>query len=537
LINNLLEKEAKTLDSVDPKIEQYGDALPTEIIMLEKMRQFLIPKSRPGKGFGWKNWVAYILFGAIIIVFALFGMDQRQGGGQSAGGVAAVVNDSTISLADFRARVESIEQNARMRFDQFPEAQRRALSQELRRRALDELIMGELVYQAANDKGVIVADGEVREYIRQIPILQENGRFMSERYRAFLMQMNLSPVDFERQVRKQIVTQKLQELFLGAATPSREELRRNRLLANQKVNVRFAEIREQDLENLLTGADVQAYLAGQNAEVEKYYNDNQLEFSTPEKIKARHILIRIDDRRPEAEAQKMAAELREKATPQNFAQLAAKNSDDPGSKVKGGDLGEFERGRMVPAFEEAAFALKPGEISQPVKSDFGYHIIFVEGKSEARVQPLEQAQSSIARKLLVRGKGAESLASLRQVAEAGKKKELDTQLSRAGVKWQESGEFDLSSTTVPKLGESPALMGALIKQGSKSGLIPQVIPHREGYLVAEVMSWKEASDKNPDVDGLERMVAYRKADELIQNWSKEVEAKASIQRNPRLVQQ
>jgi peptidyl-prolyl cis-trans isomerase D len=504
--------------------------------MFEKMYKYMHPKTgRGGQGFTWKNWVAYILFGAIIIVFALFGMD-RNSGGQDTGGVAAVVNHETISLAEFRQRVESKEQNSRMGLDQFPEAQRRMFNQKMKKEALDELILGELVYQAAVDRGVIAADAEVREYIRQIPILQENGRFQNERYRMFLQQMNLTAADFERQVRKQLVTQKLQDLFVGSATPSREELKRNRLLANQKVNVRFAEVKEDELGKLLSDADVKSFLESKKAEIEKYYNENKIEFTTAETVKARHILIRPNDKRTDDQAKKLAEDLRAKATPANFAALAAKNSDDPGSKAKGGDLGEFGKGRMVPAFEQAAFALKPGEISPVVKSDFGYHIIYVEKKNEAKTETLAEASPAIARKLLIRGQGGDAAGPLKKTVEAGNKKELDAELARAGVKWQETGEFDLSSNQVPKLGESPELMSALLKHGPKGGLVQQVVPLRGGFVVAEILSWKESPDKTPDVDGLERMVAFRKSSDLIETWARDVQAKANIQRNPRLLQ-
>ncbi|MGZ3723214.1 MAG: SurA N-terminal domain-containing protein, partial [Bdellovibrionales bacterium] len=121
-----------------------------------------------------KHWVAVVLFAAIIVVFALWGVNPNRMG-ESSGGVAATVNDASISIAEYRSRVESIQQNSKMQFDQFPEAQKKMLNAELRRRALEELIMGEVVYQAAKTRGVSAPDAEVRDYILQIPFLQENG--------------------------------------------------------------------------------------------------------------------------------------------------------------------------------------------------------------------------------------------------------------------------------------------------------------------------------------------------------------------------
>ncbi len=490
-----------------------------------------------------KHWVAVILFGAIIIVFGLWGVNpSRMGGGDASnGGVAATVNDVSISLAEYRSRVESVEQNMKGRFDQFPESQRKALSHEMRRRALEELILGELVYQAASGRGVVAPDAEVRDYILKIPFLQENGRFLKDRYKMFLQNMNLTTDDFERQVRKQIVGQKLQELFLGSAAPTREELKLARQLGSQKLSLRFVEIKPEDLQKpaFVSEQDVTAYKRSNHADIEKYYKDNGVEFNKPEKIQARHILIRVDEKRPDAEAAKMAAALKTQATAQNFSALALKNSDDPGSKVKGGDLGEFERGRMVPEFEKAAFALAPGQISAPVKTSFGYHIILVDKKIPAAVVPLEKAEGEIARKLFVRNKESEILAKTKTLLEKGAKPEINNLVQSAGLKWVDSGEFDLASPGVPKLGDSKDVFRAILKNGQTPGLIHQLISSQGRHFIVDVISWKDVPEKASAPEAGEtpsRSLASRKSADLIEAWSKEIEAKANVQRNARILQ-
>ncbi|HMN68799.1 MAG TPA: SurA N-terminal domain-containing protein [Bdellovibrionales bacterium] len=501
--------------------------------MLDKMRRLLAPKKGKQSNITFKNWVAYALFGAIIVVFALWGVNSDQYG-QTSGGVAAVVNESTISLAEYRNRVENAEQNARMRFDQFPETQKRALLTELRRRTLEEMIQGELLFQAADRRGVIAANSEVRDYILEIPFLQENGRFVRDRYRGFLQQMGLSTNDFERQVRKQIVTQKLQELFVGSAMPSREELKRSRALSEQKVNLRFVRLTDEDLGRLVAPAKVTAFKSTNGADIEKYYADNKIEFTKPEKFKAKHILIRYGDMRTEADAEKRIHELAKDLTSANFSAIAAKNSEDPGSKAKGGDLGEFERGRMVPEFEQAAAALKDGEISKPVKTSFGYHIIYLEKKTPAGQAPIAQVENEIARKLLVRKEGKELLGDLKKAVESGDRRELDTQMKKANLAWRETGEFDLSAPSIPQIGEAPDVLNAILKRNRAQGLIPELINDRDGYVLADVYSWKTVAAPAAGEADMDRMVAFRRAGELIESWAKDVEAKASIQRNPRL---
>lgn len=139
-------------------------------------------------------------------------------------------------------------------------------------------------------------------------------------------------------------------------------------------------------------------------EMDQYYKAHQDEFRSPEMVRARHILIKVD--RTASEDDKKNA--REKAegilkrikAGEDFAKLANEVSDDTGSKTKGGDLGLFPKGRMVPAFEQAAFSLKPGEVSDVIESPFGFHIIKVEEKKEAGIETYEQAKDKVKEKVL-----------------------------------------------------------------------------------------------------------------------------------------
>ena len=134
-------------------------------------------------------------------------------------------------------------------------------------------------------------------------------------------------------------------------------------------------------------------------EIETYYKGHKDEFTNPESVKARHILLKVpegaDDKAWE-EAESKAEDIKKKLeNGEDFAELAKKYSDDPGSRNKGGDLGFFTKGRMVPEFESAAFSLKPGEISDPVKTDFGYHIIEVKEKKAASTKTRQEVQVRI----------------------------------------------------------------------------------------------------------------------------------------------
>ena len=142
-------------------------------------------------------------------------------------------------------------------------------------------------------------------------------------------------------------------------------------------------------------------------EIKDYYEKHKSQFMQPEQVKASHILIRVPsgaDNKKWNEAKKKAQDIRKQIMAgEDFATLAKKYSQDPGSKSRGGDLGYFKKGQMVPDFEKAAFSLKKGEVSQPVKTTFGYHIIKVYDKKPAKQKSLKDAKQEI-RQMLLRKK-------------------------------------------------------------------------------------------------------------------------------------
>lgn len=505
----------------------------------EKLRRTLLGQSKAGQG-GAKKWVAIVIFGAIIVVFALFGINPDKYG-QTNGGVAATVNHEAISISEFRQEVENRERNLRMQFGDLPEQQRKAASDRIRAEALDTLIQKEIYYQQAQAMGIVIPDAKVQETILSYPILQDNGRFKRERYDMFLQQYGMTPRSFEQSIRKDMMIQTMQNLFIGASTPTQEEIRRNRMLANQKVNLRFAEISKDELANpaFVSGGDVEKFLAKNKDQVEKYYNDNKVEFTHEASVKTRHILMRPNEKRDDAATAKAIADVAKQATASNFAILAAQHSEDPGSKAKGGELPEFSNnGSMIKEFADAAFGAPVGKVTGPVKTQYGYHLILVEKKQDAKTETLAEAQTKIARKLIARQKETEIAGELRKMVEKGNKGEVESMVSKAGAKWQDTGEFDLSSSFIPKLGANPNVIGAIVKKGKGGGILPELISNPGGgFVVAEVTSWKEGAANSPEVEGMDKMVAYRKANELINGWSNDLRTRVSVIKNYRLVPQ
>jgi peptidyl-prolyl cis-trans isomerase C len=184
-----------------------------------------------------------------------------------------------------------------------------------------------------------------------------------------------------------------------------QEARALKLDQDPEVQARVEDVKRSILAQELLKREVEGKVTASDADVKKYYDDHKAEFTQPEMVKARHILIKIPENADDkalSEAEAKANEIKEKLDKgADFAELAKQYSDDPGTKEKGGELGFFTKGRMVPEFEAVAFSSKPGEVSKPVKSPFGYHIIQVQEKQDASVKDFAEVEPQIGQKLQV----------------------------------------------------------------------------------------------------------------------------------------
>jgi peptidyl-prolyl cis-trans isomerase C len=182
-------------------------------------------------------------------------------------------------------------------------------------------------------------------------------------------------------------------------------------IAREKGYDRKPEVREQIdllmnsfLSSELIKGEVLVKISVTDQDAEAYYKAHQDEYRTPESARARHILIRADRSAPEAqkkEARGRAEEVLKKVKAGgDFAKLASEYSEDPGSKQNGGDLGFVQKGRTVPEFERAVFSLKPGQVSDVVETQFGYHIIKVEDRKESAVEPYDKVKDKVKEKVL-----------------------------------------------------------------------------------------------------------------------------------------
>ncbi|MGE0762029.1 MAG: SurA N-terminal domain-containing protein [Bdellovibrionales bacterium] len=490
------------------------------------------------KPFRAKNILAYPIFGAIIIVFVGLSVAPNKIG-QDVTGVAAVVNRQQISLADFRDRVQSLERQYQMRMDQIPANQREEMTRAIRQRALEDLIQFEAMVQEASERGVHVADEEVRDAILEIPAFQEDGRFKRDYYDRFLKERQWSAGQFEAKIRKDLMMRRVQSLFQEALKATSAEKSKDLAVESTKINLDVATFNEEDLKAKIpvSSAEIKAWLAAKenSDKIQKVYNDNPMAYAEPEQVRARHILISVDRSKPgaEADAKKKIEALAEKVKVGDFAKLAQENSDDTATKVKGGDLGYFSKGRMVPEFETAAFGTEVGKISAPVKSDFGFHLIKVEDRKPARNKSFDEVKETLAKGEVAQTKIASTLKGLNDKVAAADEASVRKLTKELGLDWSETGAFTLDASQIPHMADPDRLLEQLLKNKTRKGLLPEIIKAKGQNYIVVVKSFvtDQASPANP----MGEMAGSRRFYDAFSGWAKSAIGKADIKRNSTVI--
>lgn len=346
-----------------------------------------------------------ILIGLIIISFMFTGYESFQAGMGGGANSVGRVGDMPIKVEEFQ-----MEYNRQLEFYKQITGGQDLTSQQIeafkvKDNALKNIIQRKLMVKFSTLMGSHPSEEEIKAEIKKLPYFQSNGQFDLERYKGLLAANSLSPQDFEKDMINDLKMRQTQSLMQNFPISNGylEDLQKFRKNA---YNVKMLSISKNALKNQIpvTSEEVQKFLADKTnmTRVESQFNERKESLSTQEEVKARHILI--GDKGSEAATLKAVEEVKKTLTVQNFQKVANEKTDDPSGKTNGGDLGFFARGRMVPEFDQVAFTQKPGVISEPVKTQFGYHFILVESKKPAVVATLDAHKSSIATEMIRKDK-------------------------------------------------------------------------------------------------------------------------------------
>jgi peptidyl-prolyl cis-trans isomerase D len=447
---------------------------------------------------GWLKWsLALVVLTFVAFYIPSFLDESITTVGATPREVIAEVGGQDLTAGQFQQRYQAQVQAYRQQFGG------NLNDQLLRQLGIDQQILTQMIDEQvalleADRNGITVSDDELRSQIFAIPGLQENGQFIGEqRYRQLLLAQNppMTPDDFEEGLRRSMVLDKLRAALTDWMVVSDADLEREYRQRNEKVKLEVVALTADKFRDKVTvsDADVTSYFDAHKAEyrigeqrkikyllidrdqarqkatvtpaeIQKSYNDNIQLYQTPEQVRASHILLKTEGK-DEATVRKQAEDVlkQAKAPGADFAALAKKYSEDDGSKVNGGDLDYFGRGRMVPEFETAAFSMQPGQTSDLVKSQFGFHIIKVTDHKQAQTRPLAEVQPQIQEQLTAQKADQQIADRARQLQDRLKSaSDLDAAARDNGLMLQESGFFQREDP-VPGLGAAPQVTAAAFR--------------------------------------------------------------------------
>ncbi len=378
------------------------------------------------------------VLGAVVLAFvATIFLDwgwQRSGRPDAHVGT---VGGESVSLQEFQMTYTNLTDFYRRLYqDRFTEDLARSLN--LKQQALDTLVQRKLLLREAMRQGLKVSDPELIEKVQTYPVFQVNGRFDHSRYLQVLRLSRLTPAEFEQNQREDLLLGKLENLIKDGVQATEAEVKQTFIHDKEQVNVKYlradpaqfvsqVEVSDADLltyyqehldhfrkpEQMRLGYVVvdseqfTAFVEITDEQLLEYYEQHKEEFRHEEQVRARHILFKLAQQAGAEEESRVRGEaettLQRIQAGEDFAALASQLSADPVSAQQGGDLGFFKRGEMVKPFEEMAFELKPGVVSDPVRTDFGYHLIKVEEVQQAGYDPLEVVRAELRTRLTREG--------------------------------------------------------------------------------------------------------------------------------------
>jgi len=438
-----------------------------------------------------------IIFAFIGTIFYSWGMG---GSADSGGGVIASVNGKKILQNEYERTFNNIVDFYRQQFrNQFSNDLIKQL--DLKNQALEALIQKNILLFEANNQNIQVSDEEVIAHIKNFPLFQNNNKFSETAYKNYINNQRLTPNEFEEGQRETLLLDKLEKIFRTNSKASKSEILEEFRNQEDKVKLEYVRFTNDHFESKLkiTDQDLQTFFQAnkplfaippqirvqyikvqpkslesqiepREEDIEDYYQTKIADFNVKKKYKASHILTHlkpsdIEGDFSEEEKQKKAEEEAKKKSKEHlerinkgsdFGEVAKKYSDDLASGTNGGSLGEFPKGTMVSAFEKALEKLKPGEISEPVLSPFGYHIIKLEDIKKQRIKPLTEVKEKIITTLKeIKARQRVKRIIKRVHKEAKQDGNLDKAAGNHQLQTAETGFFSRKEHLIPEIGNQP----------------------------------------------------------------------------------
>ena len=479
-----------------------------------------------------QSWVIKALLIVIVITFVVgFGVGSFSNPRE----ILVKVGDRDISVQTYQQAYARSLANIAQNYE--GDVEELARRWNWRQRVYDQLVERELLVQGAQDLALAVSNTAVRTVVREQAAFQQDGAFDYDTYRRVLNLNRMNPAVYEENVRQDLLVEQLREHLQAGVIVTAQEIEARLQQADERAEVSYLQV---------LGKNFEPRVQPPQAELEAYYKEHKGRYETPrqykvqffilkrrdleddsimpaeraitryyeryletrfteqEQVRARHILKRLDaDASPEQifaardALQKLRDELLQKQDEQgtHFAKLAKRHSDDSSNASKGGDLGFFDRAAMVPPFSDAAFALKqPGELSEVVRTDFGFHLIRLEGQRERSVKALEDVRAEIITDLQ-KARGERRLTrALTDISSRLAQEDITALAAEYEAELETSKWFDAESTLF-KLANTRALYQKIGRSGKIGDVGALERNPLQGHVFYRVVEVQERSQK------------------------------------------
>jgi peptidyl-prolyl cis-trans isomerase D len=473
--------------------------------------------------------ILLVFCGAMVITLIPGGLGSELMG-QPSQGVVAKVDGQDITTVEVQERARALAQQQIAQYGAMGKQLLPMIMPQATSQAIQQLIAGKAIVAEANRLGLKATDADLRdelEHGRYGSTLFPGGKFIGqEAYEGLLSQNNLTVEVFERDVKNDILQQKLVTLVTGSAAVSPAEIRQQFQKSNTKVKFDYAVLSQDDIRKGLhpTDQELKAFYERNKAsynnsipekrkieyvfldknkvlgqiqvtpeDVKAYYDQHQDQYRVPEEVKVSHILIKtpspgadgkVDEKGVEEARKKAEDVLKQLKSGAKFEDLAKKYSEDPGSGKQGGDLGWIGRGRTVPEFEKSAFSLTKGQLSDLVKSSYGFHIIRSEDKHEAHLKTIDEVKDQIEPLIKQQKAGRMMENSGNALLEQARSGGLDKAAAAKGLSVVNT-DFVGRTDVLPGIGVTPQFMDAVFAAREKAP--PDLAQLSQGAVVFQVL--------------------------------------------------
>jgi len=487
-----------------------------------------------------KGWVAYLIVGLITVPFALFGIQDYAA--RSANTSIAKVDGEDIDINIYYQELNSQQRNLQQ---QLGAAYTQEIDNTLKQTLLDSLINEKLIENYANSLDIVTLDDEVKSVIEMNQAFLVDGEFSQDRYIQLLRLNSYTPAGYEIAQSKALNREQVKRNLSGSAFMSSTQTEQLNDLASQQRKVSYLALNTENYIDQVNVSESQisdyfnenrsSFIEGRkvkvdfveltldameepesptNDELKSLYDDNAELFTNPERRRAQHILVESEEL-----ANELLGQIREGA---DFAELAKANSEDTSSNEEGGDLGFFERELMGAEFDEAAFAMNIGDVSEVVPTDYGYfHIIKLTGIESETMQSFDEVEDQLVSLYIKQAKEKSLFGSLEEFMNLSYEESLDMVADQFGLELQTSDYFSERSDQYDPKFVASAFSSAVIDEGENSEVM-EMSP--EKFVVLTLSDLQSERERElSEVEGqIEAALKTDAAKEVVDNLAENI---------------